>query len=147
MQDNGARHEAHNILKLVVAVEFYLLVDNVALDEVLFEYGGCPLAETCALYRLHTVANRDDDIKVVQCNFFYLRKTTSTSVILGVCIFCTYQAFVQFTFLKNIRYMAINCCSVFSKQLCHLTLCQSHCLIFQIYIKLYASVLRVVYFD
>lgn len=38
-------------------------------------------------------------------DFFHLRKPTSTSIILGVCIFCTYQAFIQFSLFKYIRDM------------------------------------------
>ena len=60
------------------------------------------MAETSALNRLNTIANRDDNIKVVQGYLFDLRKTTSTTIILGVCIFCTYQEFVQFSFFKYV---------------------------------------------
>lgn len=75
-------YQIRNILQLVVAVELYLLIDGIALDEVLLEHGVSPLAETSALYRLNTIANRDDNIKVVQGYLFDLRKTTSTTIIL-----------------------------------------------------------------
>ena len=59
----------------------------------------------------------------------------------GMCKFCTHLFFFQLTLFKNIINVASYYCSVFLKQLCHLSLCEPHGLILQTDIKLCLSVL------
>lgn len=61
-------YQIRNILQLVVAVELYLLIDGIALDEVLLEDGGRPTTKLYTLLTLDSISNRDDNIKIVKRN-------------------------------------------------------------------------------
>ena len=81
---------------------------------------------------------RNDYIKIIERNRFV---GISNTHFLRVAFLC------QFSICKNIVYMFAYCLCIAVKKHSHLICTQPHCLIFQLYIKLYASVLRVVYFD
>ena len=101
LQGNGTRHEIYHALQVIVVIKAFL-VDGVAFDEVLFEDVVCPLAESSALYRLYSIADRDDHIKVIQGRFRYLLKTLAATIFLGMCKFCTCDISVQFSLFETI---------------------------------------------
>ena len=68
LQPDGACHEAHDILQLVVAVKLDLLVDGVALDEVLLEDRGSLTTKLHTLLALHSISHGDNNIKIIERN-------------------------------------------------------------------------------
>ena len=140
---HGTRHQAHHVLEFVVAVKLYLLVDGIALDEVLLEDRSSPTSERGRILTVHPIANGYYHIQVVIRNF---TKNTTMSLCSNLCIFCTSWILIKFLRLVNITNMSNYRSSIYSKQLRHLALSQPHCIILQLHVQLYASVLRTVYF-
>ena len=60
--------------------------------------------------------------------------------------FYTWDISVKFTLFITVVYVTGNYGFVKSKRLCHLALCEPHCIILQLHVQLYASVLKAVYF-
>ena len=96
------------------------------------------MAELYALPILYSISYRNDYIKIIERNRFVGISNTQKMRVAFLC---------QFSICKNIVYMFAYCLCIAVKKHSHLICTQPHCLIFQLYIKLYASVLRVVYFD
>ena len=72
--------------EFVVAVKLYLLVDGIALDEVLLEDRSSPTSERGRILTVHPIANGYYHIQVVIRNF---TKNTTMSLCSNLCIFCT----------------------------------------------------------
>lgn len=62
--------------------------------------------------RMDTIANTDDQVKIVERYFVYLFLAFYCSVLSGVCKICTYHCCVKFAFLKNVLDMLENRCSM-----------------------------------
>lgn len=45
---------------------------------------------------------KDDDVEVIKRYFFHLFFVRNGTVLSGMCIFCTYQFFLEFAFFKNV---------------------------------------------
>ena len=95
------RHQPHHVLQFVVMVQA-TLVDGIAFDEVLLDECRSPYSELCTIDAFYSITDRDDYVKVIECRFAHLDIVVSSTVSLGLCTFCTYQGFIQFSFLEDI---------------------------------------------
>lgn len=100
----------------------HAFVHGITFDEILLQDRACPLTELYPSFTLDAVTHRNYHIKIVQRCCCFLCKSFSTTVILGMCKFCTYQGLLQFTLLENVSDMTSYNGSVFLKQLTHLLL-------------------------
>lgn len=78
------------------------------------------MAELHALWTFHSVSYGYDDIQGIKCDrLFYAINTQKMRVV----------PFGKFFFSKHIVNVLSYCFFITSKQICHLALCQPHCLI------------------
>ena len=67
-----------------------------------------------------------------------------STMLSGMCNFCTYHFFIKFSFLKDVADMSSDNRPVFLKQFCHLSLSKPHGLILQLYIKLSLAIINII---
>lgn len=78
--------EPHHVLKLVISVELYLLIDDVSLYEVLLEDCCGPTTECRSIFAVHSISHGNNHIKIVVWNLTNYLSFTFNS---NLCIFCT----------------------------------------------------------
>lgn len=103
--DSTPKH-FHQLAQLTVFLRCNPLIDNISLQKIFFQYLISPNAELGTTFRLHSITNRDNHIKIIKRGFRFLGKTLSTTIVLGMCKFCTHQGVLKFSFLEGIIYVA-----------------------------------------
>ena len=95
---------------------------GITLDEIVLQHAVGPNAELRTPLTLHTIADGDDDVEIIQRQYLGLFFPTNSSMLSGMCKICTHHFFVQFTLFKNIVYMPANHRSILLEQFRHLCL-------------------------
>ena len=101
------QHVAHygdRALQLLQLLGLGIVVDGIALDQILFQHTVGPYAELSATQRFNSVADRDDYIKVVVHCVIILHGIV-THIYHLMCNFCTRGILLQLALFINIRYM------------------------------------------
>ncbi len=82
-----------------------LLIQSITTNDVVAQSLCCPNTEHRTLTRLHTVADGNDNVKVVIFHFLGLEKSLNGTVLSGMSEFPTYLLFFQFSFFENVADM------------------------------------------
>ena len=104
------------LLKVSAATQIFqaLIIQSKAFSHILLQNSRCPDAKLHTALRLHTVADRNDDIEIIVIHLISL--TVSGSC----CKICNNCFSLQFALSENVLDMSGNGRLVSLKQLCHL---------------------------
>ena len=128
------------ILPATIALEA-VGIDGEALDDIVTEALGGPLAEAHTLDAMDAIADGDDDIEVVEVEVCRLCLALYGTMWSGMCKFCTPHFGSNLTLFKDIGDVAADYGSVTSKQRGHLAFGQPHGVGIHLHIELDGAVL------
>ena len=104
------------LLEVSAAAQIFqaLIIQSKAFSHILLQNPRCPNTKLHAALRLHTVADRNDDIKIIIIDIIHF------SVGSSVGKFCPYCCLLKLSLFENVSHVLANHTSITLKQLCHL---------------------------
>ena len=91
-----------------------LIIQSKAFSHILLQNSRCPNTKLHAALRFHTVADRNDNIKIIIIDIIHF------SVGGSVGKFCPHCFLLKFSLFENVSHVLANHTSITLKQLCHL---------------------------
>ena len=95
LKSESSRHQPNHILQFIIVVEA-TLVYGIASDEVLLQYAVSPFSESNTIPAFHSIAHRNNHIKIIVIYFLHLDITLFSAIFLGCRKFCDYRLSFQF---------------------------------------------------
>ena len=104
------------LLEVSAATQIFqaLIIQSKAFSHILLQNPRCPNTKLHAALRFHTVADRNDDIKIIIIDIIHF------SVGSSVGKFCPYCCLLKLSLFENVSHVLANHTSITLKQLCHL---------------------------
>ena len=116
------------------------MVYGIASDEVLLQYAVSPFSESNTIPAFHSIAHRNNHIKIVVINFLHLGISLFSAIFLGCRKFCDYRLTFQF-FLQGIIDMLGYCLVISAIKLSDLLSVKPNGIILQLYFKMDVAII------
>ena len=104
------------LLKVSAATQIFqaLIIQSKAFSHILLQNSRCPNTKLHTALRFHTVADRNDNIKIIIIDIIHFSVGGSMGK------FCPYCFLLKLSFFENVSHVLANHTSITLKQFCHL---------------------------